>query len=90
MERAPPAVFGCCCPSSLCLTLSYETKPLSIFQEALTHSGQLKHYFAVLLIQYRAKQRTLFIATLISSSPLVPTLHHMLKIYSTAGKKRGH
>ena len=66
----PPAVFECCCMRSLCVTLSSKTKCISVYLQALTYWGRLRHYFAILLIQYGAQQRALFIATLISSCPL--------------------
>lgn len=42
-EQFPPAVFGCCCLCSLCLTLSSKTKSVSIYLQALTHWEQLRH-----------------------------------------------
>lgn len=70
----PPAVFRCCCPCSLCLTLSSKTK-LTLHLQEPAHWGQLRHYFAIPLIQSGAQLRALFIAALISSYPLDPTSH---------------
>lgn len=87
----PPAVFGCCCPFSLSLALSAQTKSLYVFLQALTHWGQHRHYSAILLIQYGAPTESTFhcnINFLVSiRSQLSPQI--MLKIFSARTANRG-
>ena len=58
-ELLPP-VFGCYCPCSLSLTLSSQTKSLSIHLQALTHQGQPRHHSATLLLQYGPQTESTF------------------------------
>lgn len=85
----PPTVFGCCCPCSLCLTLSTKPKSLFIYLQALTGAAETLLCYSLNSILGPTESTFHCNINFLVSIRSNLTLKFMLKIFCVKIAKRG-